>query len=275
MLTKTAAELRIPALYHYQAFDKPKRFAQIFADRTLYFSNPRHFNDPWDCKPFFNRSALGDDSERDKTVRWFVDNGRRRGPGLPEQEHQRREAEWRSNRPLLESMIDEFSREMDEEIQRQYRVFCLSRHPDSTLMWAHYAASCRGMCLEFSVQNALICGALEVNYFDEYPLFSTHASDDDSNLQPLLSKSAVWKYEDEFRVFATNHPYIVDSIPTARAGFVELPAEAMTVVILGPLMSQSDRVLVQQIIADSGWSVRLKEARVVRDQYAFEITDLQ
>ena len=202
-------------------------------------------------------------------------NGRKHGPALPEREHQRREAELRSNRPLLESMIDDLSREMDKAIQSQYRVFCLSRHPDSTLMWAHYAASCKGLCLEFSVQNSLCCGALEVQYFDEYPLFSAHASDDDSNLRPLLSKSAAWKYEDEFRVIATEHPYVVDSIPTSMSGFVKLPTGAMTAVILGPLMSQSDRALVRKIVVDSGWSIRLKEARTVPDRYAFVISDLQ
>ena len=45
-------------------------------------------------------------------------------------------------------------------------ICCFSVKADDHLMWAHYAASHRGVCLEFSVENELFCGALPATYCD-------------------------------------------------------------------------------------------------------------
>ena len=76
MKTKTAAALGIKRLYHYQSFEKPERLARIFTDGTLYFSMPHDFNDPWDCRPFYNKSALDDPEYYNRVVRWFVHTDR-------------------------------------------------------------------------------------------------------------------------------------------------------------------------------------------------------
>lgn len=172
-------------------------------------------------------------------------------------------------------MIDEMTSAMEKAIQEQYRVYCLSTHPDSTLMWAHYAASCRGVCLEFSVQNELFCGALPVEYLHSYPQFSVAATDEDSNLQPLLTKSAVWSYEDEYRLIASEHPFVFPDVPTTKGGFLALPRGALQSVIVGAEMPTSDREVVKTLVADSGWGVALRIASLVPDRYEFDITDFK
>lgn len=275
MKTKTAAALRIDRLYHYQSFDKPERLARIFTDGTLYFSRPRDFNDPWDCRPFYNKSSLDDANEYERTVRWLVHCDRSRNTSLREEEHLRREQEVRSNRKLLEWMIDQLTSEMDEAIQKQYRVYCLSTHPDSTLMWSHYAASCRGLCLEFSVRNDLFCGSLPVEYLPKYPLFSIAATDEDANLRPLLTKSEVWSYENEFRLVASEHPFVFPDVPTTKGGFVPLPKGALQSVIVGTQMQPSDREVVRALVNDSRWGIELKVANLVPDRYTFDIITLK
>ena len=94
MKTKTAAELHIERLYHYQGFDRPERLARIFTEGTIYFSKPRDFNDPWDCRPFFNKSELDDPEEHERIVRWFVDCDRTRNTSLSEAEHLCRRREY-------------------------------------------------------------------------------------------------------------------------------------------------------------------------------------
>jgi hypothetical protein len=275
MKTKTAAALGIKRLYHYQSFEKPERLARIFTDGTLYFSRPRDFNDPWDCRPFFNKSALDDPGDYDRAVRWFVHCDRAHNTALSEEGHVRRENEVRGNRRLLEWMIDQMTAEMEKAIQEQYRVYCLSTHPDSTLMWAHYAASCRGVCLEFSVENELFCGALPVAYFDSYPRFDVAATDEDENLQPLLTKSAVWSYEDEFRLIVSEHPFVFPDVPTTKAGLLALPKGALRSVIVGAEMPASDRDVVKTLVTASEWGVELKVASLVPDRYEFEITNFK
>lgn len=275
MKTKTAAALGIKRLYHYQSFEKPERLARIFTDGTLYFSRPRDFNDPWDCRPFFNKSALDDSAYYERAVRWFVHCDRTHNTALSEEEHVRREQEVRSNRRLLEWMIDQMTADMEKAIQEQYRVYCLSTHPDSVLMWAHYAASCRGVCLEFSVENELFCGALLVTYLDSYPRFDVVATNADENLLPLLTKSAVWSYEDEFRVIVSEHPFVFPDVPTTNDGLLALPKGSLRSVIVGAEMPASDREVVKTLVTDSGWDTALKVASLVPDRYKFEIADLK
>jgi hypothetical protein len=57
MRTRTAAQQKISRLYHYQPFDAT-RLARIFTEGTIYCSNPRDFNDPWDCKPGMELTVL-------------------------------------------------------------------------------------------------------------------------------------------------------------------------------------------------------------------------
>jgi len=82
MQIKTAATLGIKHLYHYQSFEKPERLARILTDGVLYFSMPRDFNDPWDCRPFYNKSALDNPRNYDRTVRWFVQCAKARNRGV-------------------------------------------------------------------------------------------------------------------------------------------------------------------------------------------------
>lgn len=142
-------------------------------------------------------------------------------------------------------------------------------------MWAHYAASCRGVCLEFSVENELFCGALPVAYLHSYPQFSVAATDEDENLQPLLTKSAVWSYEDEFRLIVSEHPFVFPDVPTTKEGLWALPKGALRSVIVGAEMPASDRAVVKTLVADSGWGVELKVASLVPDRYEFQITDFK
>ena len=275
MTIKTAACLKVEKLYHYQSFEKPERLARIFTEGSLYFSQPRDFNDPWDCRPFFNKSGLDNPDEYERAIRWFVHCDRTRNISLSEKELLRREQEIRANRKLLEWMIDETSSAMDRAIQEQYRVYCLSIHPDSTLMWAHYSDSCKGFCLEFDVRSNLFCAALPVEYLASYPLFSVAATGEYSNLSQLLTKSDDWDYEDEFRLVASEHPFTFPGVPTTKGGFLPFPKEALQSVIVGTQMSPSDRELVRTIVNGSGWDVELKAAVRVPDRYAFTISPLE
>jgi hypothetical protein len=54
MKTKAAAEQGIDSLYHYDSYGDPTRFERILVEETIYCSNPNDFNDPWDCKPYYN-----------------------------------------------------------------------------------------------------------------------------------------------------------------------------------------------------------------------------
>jgi hypothetical protein len=63
---RLASQAGFTSLYHYEDFQpephKPHtdRVADILLNHRNYCSNPAGFNDPWDCKPYFNLALLDD-----------------------------------------------------------------------------------------------------------------------------------------------------------------------------------------------------------------------
>jgi hypothetical protein len=270
---QTAAGNRVERLYHYQRFN-PNYLAQTIKRNTIHFSNPSQFNDPWDCKPWFNK-ALDDPVIRERYVQWFDRIGRKHTPELTEAERQRRIRVMRSDREFLERMIDDCSRGMVPAIDTQYRVYCLSTTPVSTLMWSHYTDNHQGICLEFGVRNDVMCSALRVEYREGYPLFDLAAEDDYSNLLPFIAKSSVWEYEDEYRLIAQEEA-TADTEDTLKTknNVLLLPRGALVSVIVGCSASQETIEEVKELVRSNGKEVALKRAVRAANRYALAIEPL-
>jgi hypothetical protein len=69
-------------------------------------------------------------------------------------------------------------------------------------MWSHYADNHRGICLEFSTRNEVMCSPQPVEYVSTFPLIGAYSTDPYENLRLLLVKADVWKYEKEYRLIA-------------------------------------------------------------------------
>jgi len=192
-----------PQLFHYKPF-KPDWLRQTIVGKRLYLSNPGRFNDPWDCQPHFNSDAANNPAQREKHVQYYVRIARNHGGNLSEEEIQRRAQQFRDDPGFLKSKIDEFSRNFPKAIDRRYRIYCLSTEPTSELMWAHYAAQHKGICLEFTSRSKLFCQALKIAYLTYYPVFDMADDDDSLPLMVLLTKSGAWEYEDEYRLICVS-----------------------------------------------------------------------
>ena len=94
-------------------------------------------------------------------------------------------------------------------------VFCLSEEKTSTLMWAHYADSNKGICVEYdfnqlSIRNLLRSLLFPVAYTAEPINLSDLLADTGNQLYPYpldaavlcaaLNKAAMWRYEKEWRM---------------------------------------------------------------------------
>ncbi len=93
-------------------------------------------------------------------------------------------------------------------------VFSLSKRPDDELLWAHYAESHSGYCVEYDLERIRVeprnqWSYLEVEYLELPPAISiadlVKAGDNDSKLITKLlgTKSKRWEYEEEFRILTT------------------------------------------------------------------------
>jgi Protein of unknown function (DUF2971) len=260
----------IRSLYHYQPFHVD-RIARIFATGTIYCSNPKDFNDPWDSRACFSKTLLDDPAAYGRTVQWFLRTGLKHGPLISPAEYARREQELRTNRNLLEWMIDEMTRRIGEAVNSQYRVYCLSTHGDIPLMWSHYASAHRGVCLEFSVHSDLFCGALAIEYLEHYPQFDLAQDDKEAALATLLAKSEHWSYENEYRLIVAAPGYTFPGLPTTNDNFLPFPAGSLRAVIMGCLMQKSDRDDLVALIKNGGSRVELMDARLTPDRYELEL----
>jgi hypothetical protein len=114
-----------------------------------------------------------------------------------------------------------------------------------------------------------------VFYAKNYPMFVVTSSDERHNLLPLIAKSASWAYEEEYRLIAqeqapaTRHRTII-----SNKGLVQIPADALTSIIIGCLTTDTTIADVKSIIRDSGKPIELKRAVRARNQYALAIVAL-
>ena len=105
---------------------------------------------------------------------------------------------------------------MHETTDEIWRIGCLTEHNDSLLMWAHYGASYRGVCIEYDFSNFSApekgCIFAPVMYRDSRPevpesvitkSYKGRAIPTEVQNQlskGLFTKSPDWKYECEWRI---------------------------------------------------------------------------
>ena len=107
-------------------------------------------------------------------------------------------------------------------------ILCLTTHPNNSLMWAHYADSSKGVCIEFDVSLDLdtFCLPRKVAYNDEACRYNYIKNWIErkrlDSIEPIYHKSAVWSYEDEYRVVRID-----------GAGFMNFNIEAIRSICFG------------------------------------------
>src|ERR1700677_1821292 len=214
MALRNAVALGHSHLYHYQTFNADY-LQEIIVGGAIYFSKPSDFNDPWDCRPFFDYECISDPDMREHHIQWYIETTKKHRPDITLDEMNRMANVYRNDPKLLASKIREFSEALSSAVDEQYRVYCLTPRFDSELMWAHYTSKHRGICLEFATRNELFCSALPVRYAENYPRFyMTDFAGPEENIAPLLSKSAAWSYEQEFRLISDERGNPHDCIVT-------------------------------------------------------------
>ena len=275
MALHTAHSLGVDRLYHYQPYDA-ERLARIVLQRELYFSNPKDFNDPWDCRPWYDSRPADDPAFREKHAEWYLEITRRNLPDVGTDEMARRADHIRRNPQWLRDKIAESSAGIQTDIEKRYRVYCMGTRPDCELMWAHYAQKHNGLCLEFVARRTLFSAAMKVFYLTDYPVMDLTDDTEERNLLPLLAKSAAWSYEDEYRLIAQERAAAnAEGTLYADNGIVRLPEGILTGIIAGCMASESALHEIRELVAKSGQALTLKRAVRENDRYLLSIAPVQ
>ena len=265
---QTVNPKHVQYLYHWQPFARD-RLITILREHKIWCSQPSAFNDPWDCKPYYNTELLNDQQERERHIEWYAEITRRHRPDIPADFIANTQKELRENHELLLKRTIECSEEMWAAVDQRYRVYCLGPNVHNTLMWANYSDSHKGICLEFSTRNKLICCALRVEYSREFPVMRQYSNDPDESLVALLTKSDSWDYEKEYRLvaqekgFATAHETLI-----TEGNYLALPNDALTSIIVG---CQGPCEEVRDLVRVHAPDVSVKQAVRIPNRYELHI----
>jgi hypothetical protein len=187
-------------LYKYQVFGP--RALENLKSRQIWFCAPARFNDPFDCA----LSVIPDDLSDADLVRAYEYIKMRMGndPAFDLTFATDGKPNDRFRSDVLNGVKSAFA-DLTRKNLEEHGVACFSEIHDSLLMWAHYADGHRGFCLEFDATMEPFSKARRVIYQDTLPsLNPVDVLEDVKQADPfepmLLTKSACWSYEREWRL---------------------------------------------------------------------------
>ncbi len=264
-----AVDEGIQKLYHYESFN-PDYLKDTLINNRVHFSNPANFNDPWDCRPWFDPSEVFDPFLRSQWVRFLE-------PHVTAQEEAFLRAQgidWRSNTKILTSTIEKMTATMWQLNTARWRIYCLTPHPTSLLMWSHYGDKHRGICLEFDATIPVIGRAFKVTYQESLSAITASFFGDWGAMASMLRiKSSVWAYEDEYRVLARDakaDDLPPDFLPVTDGDFLSLPRGTLKAVIAG---CNADFGAIHTIVKENAPDVRFKRCIRPDDRYSLSIEE--
>lgn len=132
---------------------------------------------------------------------------------------------------------DYISRQILDDLNQHVGVLCLSKSPNSILMWSHYADQYQGAVISFDADHEFFDDPIGVEYVTERPRIplETYTSGP-IPLAELCNKSTEWHYEQEVRIARLLEECKTTGKLDAR-GFpiftAEIPAEAIVSIALG------------------------------------------
>lgn len=218
----------------FYKYASPQAALAILRNRSLQWSAPELFNDPFDVQfdmhvePFEEQLIdtcvdlmidiyLGKEAPSLRNpMGWTLDVLRKTLGTIPLQDFRSR------IRPVVAEQYEKFESTLEKthvelrEYMKGWRVLCLSKVPDDILMWSHYAQNHSGVVLGFKYIEELDgvwAAAHPVRYESKMPRLATPVEQirflagcadldvKDVFFRSILTKASNWSYEQEWRIF--------------------------------------------------------------------------
>ncbi|WP_086382305.1 DUF2971 domain-containing protein [Caballeronia sordidicola] len=186
---------------------------RIIVHSELYLSRRDDFNDPFDtrCEITYGGSGPEKRSRFQSVVA---------GQNIP----MKRRAELWSH--LLDDVKGKkLAQSSFDHVADSTGIHSLTKTPRSLLMWAHYGAEHKGICLQFYIPADFerFREALPVAYSGDFTSLNWLSDMDtgEAALRAFITKSTEWKYEEEYRLLQRLRARSsVDFLPGALVGVI-------------------------------------------------------
>jgi hypothetical protein len=235
-------------IYKYVDLDTAEK---IIENHSLKFSSPITFNDPFDLN-----NNLVDFSYNRMDLKKVVDKGK------GSMNHSERKKLLNENLKKSENVFKTFNHVFDKE-KETCGISCFSKSFNNTLMWSHYADKHKGVCLGFSI-NPLDNGddflMLCVRYAHEIKPLNYFRNRDIVLLNWLFTKSHVWSYEEEVRIYLK------------RNGFVNFNKKCLKEIHFGVRTPKEYIEKIKKLLKKNGYSVN-KLTKMSVDTKTFDLSN--
>ncbi|WP_444922489.1 DUF2971 domain-containing protein [Microbulbifer sp. CnH-101-G] len=203
----------VPILYQYMPLEKA--YIDTLEARSFYVSDPKKFNDPFDCWAYIDSDSMSAD-EYTHFLRAF--SASKRGVFREDDiDGMTRDFQEKGDgSAFLGKLRDVFS-----SVAEAFGVLCFSSEWNSFLMWSHYAKSHSGICVGYKRDGLQIEGGSEKALPVQYKNPAIHLQKmfhepgglvtDETARAFLHTKIQDWAYEREWRL-VTNKEYAGNKI---------------------------------------------------------------
>lgn len=191
----------------------------MIKDNIMWASNPRSFNDPYDCALDFDYDVL-------------IKNKIRKEFNVPDNII---DDKLNHNEEIKKKLCNKIKNDIDKIVD-DMAIVCLSEEKDNILMWSHYAKYHQGICIEYDFRDIS-------KYTEVYPIVYMRENFDLSesfiDINPsviqrkVMIKSVLWEYEKEWRIIFNN------SNPKTNGGVICFPR--IKSIYLGCKISKDDK----------------------------------
>jgi hypothetical protein len=246
-------------LYRYRDLKGKNRdrVRRMIRESVLYFASPESFNDPFDCKVYYNSSGSLSDLRRKQQKLY-----KKYAPHL-----NRNERRLRTAKDMKQFNRQDFVIKITTGGQKKVNavgILCLSENRDDVVLWSHYADSHKGLCLGFKVSEdqPFFARALPITYSTEFPRIDLINDPPDIQVEAfLLTKAEGWKYEQEWRIIDHDNGF----------GEKTFNKKALCEIIFGAKMSKDDKAFIYECVGDRESPVAILQSRPIAGSYALDI----
>jgi hypothetical protein len=242
-----------PSKFKYRVVND--RLRQIIVDSQLFFADPRRFydQDPFDCR--LDGSLI---HSPDAVLRLAKDTVKKRFPHFNRKQRRKELAGGRGR--IDPAMLARTEAPTIDRLLVETGVCCFTDRPDNLQAWDKHGDKLAGVCLEFVLLDSkpfLTC--TPVKYQATPPRFRA-AVELVCDPGGFAAKAADWcltkceefKWEEEWRAIA----------PVGQHAF---PPEALTRIVLGPLITSENEALVRSWAGASPSKPRIVKAELRED----------
>jgi hypothetical protein len=263
----------------------------IFKDNTLKVTNPKDFNDPFDCNmPYLDENL---------SLKNIFKNEIKRTQKISSKHyHVRMEQQEGFNQQILafeqeiKKEFEIFSSDWDIEISK-FRILSLTIKKDDILMWSHYANFHSGVVLGFDNLKDIFDNLKPVKYVYEREsknfivnnfikkairVKNNKENEDkeinnfvDKIIEFLYIKKEEWKYEDEYRAIFFNDDKRIKKLRGIE--IINFNKELVSEIIFGLNMTKENKIKICNFIKDYEYKINILE--VIKKNGKLEIKEVE